>query len=594
MFFKKSLFPFIFFILVHVLMAIVISTLLSLLNGHLTFLVATTSLLLSLLIAKICVEKISFMTPPSPLYNRYKTQNKWLNGCLFLIYYGTLLFLIFTLGFYSFFILYEDEGSIRTLLLNNYGDLPLHIHFIRYIAEGASFYPNSPILAGQPLLYPLGMDMYAALWEAVGVPLAWHLRIVSFILGLCLIYMLNCWGGWLLVIAFFFNNPYLGFPIEPPVDPRLDWWKSFLLSLFIPQRGFQLAFSLGVLMLWQWKSFFMTSQWNATRAFGIFLLGVLPFIHFHTFLFILGFLGIQWVYQSKHVIHSRIVNYRMMDLPLSVFIASIIFVPLVFFLTGSGDKASALRFLNGWMSWGLETPIYYFYNAAPWAIFLIIGLIYKLYQWQLFKAPHLIYAILSFLLMNFVSVAYWEWDNIKILSWCFLLSIWSLQIMVKRFQLYRPWLASFNIIIFLVIIGAGVFHLNTYFYEGRHEIFNRSELDPIEYFVKKQPIDAIFATSADHNHPLAFYGRPLLIGHIGQLHSHGANYQDIQRVYDRLFIKDDSSQNEYGLNLGELLKQKGVSYIFYGKRERNHGLLPVDQSMELVFETDNIQIYALK
>jgi hypothetical protein len=52
-------------------------------------------------------------------------------------------------------LLYAVGNSWRILSPNNLGDLSLHIQFIRYFAEGAPFWPESPILSGVPLTYPI-------------------------------------------------------------------------------------------------------------------------------------------------------------------------------------------------------------------------------------------------------------------------------------------------------------------------------------------------------------------------------------------------------------------------------------------------------
>lgn len=56
-------------------------------------------------------------------------------------------------------ILYPAGDEWLVLSPNNLGDLSLHITFIRYMASGVPFWPESPIFAGTPLVYPPGVDL---------------------------------------------------------------------------------------------------------------------------------------------------------------------------------------------------------------------------------------------------------------------------------------------------------------------------------------------------------------------------------------------------------------------------------------------------
>ena len=67
-----------------------------------------------------------------------------------------------------------------TLHANNFGDLPLHINYIREIANGVAFPPVNPeYTLREALRYPFGPDLYNALWEILGVPMASHLFVVT-------------------------------------------------------------------------------------------------------------------------------------------------------------------------------------------------------------------------------------------------------------------------------------------------------------------------------------------------------------------------------------------------------------------------------
>ena len=565
--YKISILSLIFFILTHTFSAIVLGILLSLFNGQTTPPIAYASLFFSFVLAFVVVCKIPLTSAPQKDVSPYFVIK--------LCYWAVLSFLVFVIFWNSFFVLYEDidNNSIQTLLVNNFGDLPLHIHFIRLISNGVDFWPDSPILAGTPLLYPLSIDFYSALLDCIGIPLHWHLRGVAVVLSLSWLYLLHHVGGPLLVFAFFFNNAFAGLSLD---GMGIVPWANFYLALFIPQRSFQLAFPLGLLLLWQFKTFYLTSKWDMARWFGIIVLGVFPLIHFHTFLFILGFLGFRWLYhRDKHLF-------------LSVVIASCLFIPLFLFLTGGGDKASAVRFLSGWLNQGNQTFLFWIKASLPWFAFLVLGLICKFIQKD-WKNLDLVYAVFCFLLMNVITVAYWDWDNIKILSWAFLIWVWVLK---DYIYIAHHWIIRCVIICVAggVAVSGGL-HLNSFLWKDRVQLYDMREVDRIRGFLEEIPATAIFATDPTHNHPVSFFGHPLLMGHGGHLWSHGISFHDTEAVINKLFLKAGSSNDG---DLEQLLRDKGVSYIYYGNRERSRGVLQVTPSMQLVFQAQDVEIYSLE
>ena len=79
--------------------------------------------------------------------------------------WDALLLVLFALASLRAFIwlIYSVGDEWRVLSPNNLGDISIHLQFIRYFASGVGFWPESPILTGSPLVYPLGMDLWNSL-----------------------------------------------------------------------------------------------------------------------------------------------------------------------------------------------------------------------------------------------------------------------------------------------------------------------------------------------------------------------------------------------------------------------------------------------
>lgn len=83
-----------------------------------------------------------------------------------------LLLIFFAMASLRAFIwlIYAVGDEWRVLSPNNLGDISIHLQFIRYLASGPRFWPESPILSGSPLVYPLGMDLWNSLLLLSGLP----------------------------------------------------------------------------------------------------------------------------------------------------------------------------------------------------------------------------------------------------------------------------------------------------------------------------------------------------------------------------------------------------------------------------------------
>jgi len=166
------------------------------------------------------------------------------------LFYGFILFAALQ---HFLYLLYYDRNSINTLHAYNFGDLSMHLQYIRYIAHGAHFWPDNPEFAGDLLRYPIGMDLYNALWENIGVPADSHLFLAGIIMTVVTISLLHKWMGWLGVGAFFLNGGLANW--QSILEKRLyDFqdtvaWKNFFLSLWITQRGFLFAIPAGIYVI---------------------------------------------------------------------------------------------------------------------------------------------------------------------------------------------------------------------------------------------------------------------------------------------------------------------------------------------------------
>jgi hypothetical protein len=213
--------------------------------------------------------------------------------------FALVLFSIFSFRAFLWLI-FRIGDELRVLSPNNIGDMPLHLTFIRYLVNGAPFWPDSPIFSAGKLTYAVGMDLFNSLLTLVGVDtvrgLIWTGLLGALGTGLALLR----WGGPFTVLGFLCNGGLAALAClttAPDVPFFSDWqaewaWKSLPLSILVTQRGFLYALPAGLLLLTSWRTRFLRDDgWKLPFPAELLLYAAMPIFHVHTFLalsFVLG------------------------------------------------------------------------------------------------------------------------------------------------------------------------------------------------------------------------------------------------------------------------------------------------------------------
>lgn len=425
---------------------------------------------------------------------------------------------IFTLASLRAFLWLVGERGNEVFVLspNNLGDMSLHLNFIRYLASGVPFWPESPILTGAPLTYPLGADLFNSLLELCGLGtyrgLVW--------VGLAGAALTGCalwrWGGAFGVAAFLFNGGLAGF-VFFQTGQLEDFqkeliWKNFFLSMFVTQRGLLFALPAGLLLLTSWREeFFHGKPPVVPRWLQFVFYACMPLFSLHTFIFLSAMLAAIFLLRGT----SR--------KTLGIFVGSA-FIPAtlcVLLITGMFFSTGGIKEAWGWIL-----------NGKGWTDFLKdFGLALPLGAITAFLAVRskdkearcfVGAATAMFLLCCVVAFSRWEWDNMKLMMWCWLALapyLWSLVI--------RPLHWSAQVALCFVLFFSGAVSLIGGL-DARHGYFlaSRSELAEWQATVKLIPPTDRFVAMPDYNHPLILLGRKVACGYDGHLWSHGLEYAD--------------------------------------------------------------------
>ncbi len=489
--------------------------------------------------------------------------------------YGFILFA----GLEHFlYLLYYSQNGLRTLHANNFGDLSMHIQYIRYIAGGAHFWPDNPGFAGELIRYPLGMDIYNALWDILGVPAGSHLFLTGLAATIAAVSMLHRWMGWWGVGAFFLNGGLanwriFGTGVIHDFQDALAW-KSFFLSLWITQRGFLFAIPAGVYVIKMITETLLGERTmdRVQKAVCAALWASLAWFHLHTFFIISLALGIF------------IVLYRKPRLLLEILMPAVA-VGLVFavFSAGGLSRAKVLHIQPGWTAGEENLFSFWLTNLGPWLAFAAVGL-FLVFRKSYAKLRWIaVTSLLLFIVFTFVMLAPWDWDNIKVLIWLYLLIAW---VAWRTWVINLPPLSA--ILTGLIAFFPGTIAVVSSLPGNSPgvELYRAAELWDAKAALTDLPAGSVLAVAPDPNHPAMFWGARVAVGYPGHLWSHGIDSAARENQLERIFREDPDWPS--------LAKSIGATHLYWGENEKKrYGAFdqPWRRLLKNVSRDQAVQIY---
>jgi hypothetical protein len=446
-------------------------------------------------------------------------------------------------------LLFDRHGALLTLSPYNYGDLPLHWTYVEYLARGARFWPEDPILTGARLRYPLGVDLLSAALVQLGATL----RVLLPLMGLCgsalAALALWRWGGALGVSGFVFAGGLAGFQVlwtgrVVDYQSAMDW-KNLFLALFLPQRGYLLALPAGLLLLWSGRQRLLRGSPGLPAWIEGVLWGALPLVHLHTFAFVSVVLAV-WALGMGRV-RALLPSFFWAVLPATWGVLEV---------TDGFRAASLVGLKPGW-TMGAENPVVFLLvNFGLFLPLALAALWISLRQGRREDALVLTPALAILAMLFFVRVAPWEWDNTKVMLWCYVACLPSIGTLVLA-RMGPTWRG-------LVLVGllfSGAVSVAGACRGGGPElvVLDRTEYEGVCRAVRHLPRDARVAVAPTFNHPVALCGQPVVAGYPGHLWSHGLDAGPILQRLESLMRGEPGWRDE-----ARVLRAR---YLFWGPRE---------------------------
>ena len=463
--------------------------------------------------------------------------------------WDVLMLTVFALASLRAFLwlLYPVGDEWRVLSPNNLGDLSKHIHIIRYLANGAHFWPESPFFPQVPLSYYFGTDLFNSLLLCVGFPLERSLVVIGLCGAALSAWALWRWGGGFALAFLLFNGGLAGFLIFQTghvEDFQSDLaWKNFFLSMVVTQRALLYALPATLFLMAAWREDFFGKSSGLPEWIGWVLYSSMPIFCLQAF----AFLSLLLAAMFFAIPGARI---RLLQFVAASFLPASILVLLV---TGMFTQDSGFHWHPGWMQGGDDWQLWLkghgvsvpMSPVASSAIFWAENFGFSIpllgyLAWDVLKKRDpetLVFAgtgLAVFAICCFFQFARWDWDNTKFFLWAWLAcapSIWNL---ISR---WKP--AVRGLVCFLLFFSGAVSLVGGL--DGRHgyKLVCRSDLDRARALLAEVPPLDRLATEPTFDNPAILLGRPVVCGYEGMLWAHGLDYQDtLRRLNEVLAMRD--------------------------------------------------------
>jgi hypothetical protein len=508
----------------------------------------------------------------------------------------------------------EDETGLSTGLLNNFGDLPFHISVITSFAYGNNFPPEDPTYAGVRFTYPFISDFVSAMFLRCGADLRQSMFIENFLLALGFVGLVHRWAlemlrdrlaaiitpllvllngglGWVLLLEHAAANEgglwgtLLALPPSFTVIPESTWrWGNAVSALLVPQRGFLMGLPLAVIAFTQWwlatekeprlppvergknkrkvvkqpqpeplNTRFPLSQRRMIAA-GV-AAGLLPLVHAHSFVVVMGMAA---------CLALLFVNWR--DWFTFFVVASVIAGPQLLWSTwhSAVNASTFFAFELGW-DHGKDNPLWFWFKNTGFFIPLILVAVLMKVDGYLVRKRLLFFYLpftLCFIIPNFLKMAPWIWDNIKVLYYWWLASSPIVALLLARLWKQGPIRRTAAVILFVVVTLAGMLDvagivLRT---SNKYQVFDASGLAFAELVKEKTAPRALIIHAPVHNTPVFLTGRRSLMGYPGHIWTHGLNFMQREGEIKRIYLGLPEAE--------QLMKTYGVDYAVVGPLEK--------------------------
>ena len=507
----------------------------------------------------------------------------------------------------------EDPTGLSTGLLNNFGDLPFHLSVITSFAFGNNFPPEDPTYAGVRFTYPFLSDFVSAVFVRCGADLRESMFIENYILGLAFVGLVHRWGlvmlrnklaalitplivllnggmGWILLLEKAGSNEgglfgvLMDLPPSFTVIPETTWrWGNAVSALLVPQRGFLMGLPLVVIAITQWwiatdktrpqqtaekakKKARQKTAWHDEMEQSRFPLntrrmiaagvaaGLLPLVHAHSFVVVMAMAACL-----------ALLQIRWREWITFFVVASVIAIPQLLWSTMNSavDASSFFAWEVGW-DHGQENPVYFWFkNTGVFIPLLLTAVLLKDGSYIVPRRVLIFYLpfTLCFIVPNFLKMAPWIWDNIKVLYYWWLASAPLVALLLARLWQQGRIRRIIAALLFVLVTLAGALDVAGIAMRSiKYQVFDADGLRFAELVKAQTSPRSLIVHAPVHNTPVFLTGRRSLMGYPGHIWTHGLEFVQREGEIRRIYLGAPDAE--------QLIRKYGIEYLVVGPQER--------------------------
>jgi len=310
--------------------------------------------------------------------------------------------------------------------------------------------------------------------------------------------------------------------------------------------------------------------------------GLLPLVHAHSFVVVMAMAGCL-----------ALIQIRWREWIAFFIVASVIAIPQLLWSTmhSAVDAGSFFAWEVGW-DHGPENPVFFWLkNTGVFIPLIFAAILMKADSYVVPRRLLLFYLpfTLCFIVPNFVKMAPWIWDNIKVLYYWWLASAPVVALLLAKLWRQGRIRRVIALLLFVCVTLAGALDVAGITLRSiKYQVFDAAGLQFAELVKQQAAPRALIVHAPVHNTPIFLTGRRSLMGYPGHIWTHGLEFLRREGEIKRIYLGAPDAE--------QLLRNYGVDYLVIGPHEKT--VTPFNENFlsrfEKVGEVGDYRLYKIR
>jgi hypothetical protein len=255
------------------------------------------------------------------------------------------------------------------------------------------------------------------------------------------------------------------------------------------------------------------------------------------------------------------------------------------------DASTFFAFETGW-DHGKDNPIWFWFKNTGLFIPLIFAAILMKTDGYVVPRRVLLFYLpftLCFIIPNFVKMAPWIWDNIKVLYYWWLASAPIVALLLAKLWRQGSVRRVIAAVLFVFVTLAGALDVAGIALRSvKYQVFDSAGIRFAELVKQQTQPRSLVIHAPVHNTPVFLTGRRSLMGYPGHIWTHGLEFVRREGEIKRMYLGSPDAD--------QLMRNYGVDYAVVGPHERM--VTPINEAFfsrfEKVGEVGEYKLYKIR